>query len=108
MGDTISTYLSPSFSFGKRKKQTSQLCVVLWQGIAAHTRQLQRIGRSPAITWRGFGMPEENIVGIVRGTVKCGAGPRNGRSQNAHNGIFIKCHCKQTGANSKSPFAVSI
>ena len=68
MDDTISTYLSPYFSIGKRKKQTSQLCVLLWQAIAAHTRQLQRLGRSPAIIWGGFGMPEENIVGIVCGT----------------------------------------
>ena len=34
----------------------------------AHTRQLQCLGRSPAIIWGGFGMPEENIVGIVCGT----------------------------------------
>ena len=53
-------------------------------------------------------MPEENIVGIVVAQVKCGAGPRNGCSQNAHSGIFIKCHWKQTGSNSKSPFAISI
>ena len=26
------------------------------------------LGRSPAIIWSGFGMPEENIVGIVCGT----------------------------------------
>ena len=31
-------------------------------------------------------MPEENIVGIVSGTSECGAGPRNGCSQNAHSG----------------------
>ncbi len=74
MDDTISTYLSLSFSFGKRKKQTSELCVVLWQAIAAHTRQLQRLGRSSAIIWGGYGMPEENIVGIVCGTSDVWAG----------------------------------
>ena len=48
--------------------QTSELCVMLWQAIAAHTCQLQRLGRIPAIIWGGFGMPEENIFGIVCGT----------------------------------------
>ena len=48
--------------------QTLQLCVLLWQAIAAHTRQLKRLGRSQAIIWGGFGMPGENIVGIVCGT----------------------------------------
>ena len=48
--------------------QTSELCVMLWQAIAVHTCQLQRLGRIPAIIWGGFGMPEENIFGIVCGT----------------------------------------
>ena len=37
--------------------------MVLWQAIAAHTRQLQRLRRSSAIIWGVFVMPEENTDG---------------------------------------------
>ena len=40
--------------------------------------------------------------------VKCGAGPGNGCSQNAHSGIFIKCHYKMPLKTNRIKFKVAV